>query len=158
MAPELTRRRGREMMPRPFTSLFPSIREQMDRMSRMFDELLGTEEMGTLAMWSPPLDIAETDDKVIVTADLPGIKPDNLDISVSENMLTMRGEKEEEREEEGRYSHFRERRYGSFSRSIELPSDVDSERVNATYRNGVLKIEMQKLPERARKKISVKSE
>ncbi|MEW6379492.1 MAG: Hsp20/alpha crystallin family protein [bacterium] len=158
MAPELARRRGREMMARPMSSLFPSIREQMDRISRMFDELFGMEEMGPMAMWSPPLDISETNDKVIVTADLPGIKPDNLEISVSENMLTMRGEKEEEREEEGKYSFCRERRYGSFSRSIELPTDVNSDKVNATYRNGVLKIEMQKLPERARKKIAVRSE
>ncbi|MCL6583563.1 MAG: Hsp20/alpha crystallin family protein [bacterium] len=158
MAPEFLRRRGRELMPRPIGSFFPSLREQMDRMSRMIDEFFGMEEFGPPVMWAPPIDISETDHQVIATVDLPGVKPEDIDVSVSEDTLTIRGEKQEEREEEGRYTHFRERRYGSFSRTVELPASVDSERVNATYRNGVLRIEMQKSAERARKKIPIKSE
>lgn len=151
--PELAKR-GKALSPR---TLFPSLREEMDRMGRLFEEFFGQGELAPSAgaIWGPPMDITETEDKVRVMADLPGINPEELDISISDNILTVRGEKKEEREEQGEYPYSAERRYGSFSRSIDLPCSVDPNQVNANYHNGVLKIEMQKSPEIRRKKISV---
>lgn len=138
--------------------MFPSLREQIDRMSRMFDEFFGLEEGMSSSIWAPPLDITETEDKVVATTELPGIRPEDRDISISDNMLAIRGEKKEERETAEEYAYCCERQYGEFRRSVELPSTVDSDRVNANYRNGVLRIEMQKSSEQKRKKIPIKAE
>jgi len=158
MARELTRRRGRELMPKPLSTMFPSLRDQVDRMSRMFDEFFGSEEGMSSAIWAPPLDITETEDKVVATTELPGIRPEDLDISLSDNVLTIRGEKKETKQTEGEYAYCCERQYGEFRRSMELPSSVDSDKVNASYHNGVLRIEMQKSAELKRKKIPIKTE
>jgi len=138
--------------------MFPSLREQMDRMSRMFDEFFGLEEGMPSAIWAPPLDIMETEDKIVATTELPGINPDDLDISITDNVLTVKGEKKEEKQAEGGYAYCCERQYGEFRRSVELPSSVDSDKVNASYRNGVLRIEMQKSAEVKRKKIPIRTE
>jgi HSP20 family protein len=154
MSPELTRHGRYLATPR---TLFPSLRDEMDRLSRMFDEFFGREELApSLTMWGPPMDVAETDDKVMVRADIPGIDPKELDISISGDVLTVKGEKKEEKEEKGEAYFCSERRYGAFSRTIDLPTNVDPEKIDASYHNGVLKIEMKKLPEAKRKKIQVK--
>ena len=155
MAQELSRwGKGFKMSPRSMSSFF---REEMDRMGRLFDEFFGREGTTSLSkMWGPPLDIAETEDKVMVKAELPGIDPGALDISISEDILTIKGEKKEEKEEKGEYYSCCERQYGEFSRSVGLPAGVNKDTINASYHNGVLKIEMQKMPEAKRKKISVK--
>ncbi|MEW5805068.1 MAG: Hsp20/alpha crystallin family protein [bacterium] len=158
MARELSRRPGRELMARSLSSMFPPLREQMERMSRMVDEFFGPMEGMRSAMWSPSLDITETEDKVTATVELPGIRPEDMDISISDNILTIRGEKREERKAEEGYAYCCERQYGEFRRSVELPSSVNSERVNATYRNGILTIEMPKSEEMKRKKISIRAE
>jgi HSP20 family protein len=158
MARELTRRHGRELMSRPLSTMFPSLHEQVSRMSRMFEEFFGPEVEMPSGIWAPPLDISETEDRVVATTELPGVKPEDLDISISDNMLTIRGEKKEEKEISGGYSYCCERQYGEFRRSVELPTSVDSDKVNASYRNGVLRVEMQKSGEQKRKKISIKAE
>jgi len=152
MPRELSRRGGKWTGPQ---SVLPILREEIDRMSRMFDEFFGSEEMAPMPIWGPPIDVSETDDKVIVKIELPGIDPRDLDISATEDVLMIKGEKKEERKEEGEHYYSSERRYGEFSRSMNLPSRVDKDRINASYRNGVLRIEMPKISE-ARKKIEVK--
>lgn len=152
MQRELSKRGGGWMRQR---SILPALSEEIDRMGRMFNEFFGREEMTPMAMWGPPMDVSETEDKVIVKADLPGIDPHGLDISVTEDMLTVKGEKKEEKEEKGEYYYSSERKCGEFSRSVRLPSTVDQDKINATYNNGVLRVEMQKVAE-ARKKIEVK--
>ena len=107
--------------------------------------------------WALALDVAETEDKFIVKASLPGISPDDLDITFTDNVLTIKGEiKQEQDIEEGKY-HLRERRYGMFQRSIALPVPVNADKIEATYKDGVLTLSIPKVEEIKPKKISVKA-
>lgn len=93
---------------------------------------------------TPVLDVYEEGHEVIVKADLPGIKKEDVEITLRDNVLTISGErKSEEKTETAKYRTY-ERRYGKFSRSIELPFDIDAEKINAHYENGVLEIKMTK--------------
>lgn len=105
------------------------------------------------------MDMRETDSALIVEADLPGVADDDIDVQLTDNMLTIRGEKRHERKEDrGEDYHFIERSYGAFSRSIPLPYDVDPDSVDAVFKDGVLTLTMPK-PEGAkerRRRIAVK--
>ncbi len=107
--------------------------------------------------WGPRMDLAESDNEVTVKAELPGVDPKDIEINVSGNLLTLRGEKKHDREERGKDYHYLERQYGSFHRSIQLPTTVDSEKVTAEYKNGVLMVTMAKHPEAKPKKITVRN-
>ncbi len=109
-------------------------------------------------VWVPAFDISETDDHIVVKADLPGIDAKELDISITGNVLTIKGEKKREKEEQNESFHRVERWFGSFTRSIALPVDVDAEGIEAIYKDGVLKIMIPKTEKAKRKKIEVKSE
>jgi len=104
----------------------------------------------------PAFDISEADDHFVVKADLPGIDPKNLDISLTGNVLTIRGEKKEEREEKNERYYTIERQFGSFSRSFMLPSDVKEDGIEASYRDGVLRVSIPKSQRAKQKKITVK--
>lgn len=101
--------------------------------------------------------LAETDDELTITAELPGVDPKDVDISVSGNTLQIRGEKKEEKQDRKKAYHYVERSYGSFQRSIALPSSVDPDKVDASYRNGILTVTLQKRPDAKPKRIAVKS-
>lgn len=103
------------------------------------------------------MNLAESENEVTVTAELPGVDPKDVEISVSDNLLTIRGEKKQEKEDKRRNYHYIERSYGSFHRSIQLPSTADPGRVEAEYKNGVLTVTLQKRPEAKPKKIAVKT-
>jgi len=106
--------------------------------------------------WNLAMDINETDDDFIVKASLPGINPDDLDITFSNGVLTIRGEfKEDHQEKEGHY-HLRERMWGSFSRSIQLPGGVNNKAIHASYDAGVLTLHLPKAEEAKPRKIQVK--
>ena len=109
-------------------------------------------DIGTLA-----LDVYEDEDNLIVEASLAGVNPDDVDVSISGNMLTIKGEteKEEEKEEKGKY-YCRERRYGAFHRSVTLPTDVDADKVKAVFEKGVLKLTLPKMEVVKPKHIEVK--
>jgi len=107
--------------------------------------------------WSLALDVAESDDGYVVKASLPGIKSDDLEITFSENVLTIKAEIEEDTElEEARY-HLRERHYGTFSRSIRLPSGIESDKIEADFDDGVLKLHLPKAEDVKPKKIAISS-
>jgi HSP20 family protein len=107
--------------------------------------------------WSVALDVVESDDEYLIKASLPGINPDELEITFSDNVLTIMGEvKEEEEVDEAQY-HLRERRYGKFSRSLKLPSGIDAEKIEANYESGVLKLHLPKVEEVKPKKITIKT-
>ncbi|MHC4661353.1 MAG: Hsp20/alpha crystallin family protein [Planctomycetota bacterium] len=109
------------------------------------------------AGWSPRLDISETETEFVVKADVPGVDPKELDISLEDDILTVSGEKKEEHEEKEENYHRIERSYGSFSRSIKLPSNVDSSKIEAGSKDGVLKLVIPKVEEEKKKfKIDVK--
>ena len=108
--------------------------------------------------WVLPLDVIETDDKFIVKASIPGVNPDDLDITFSDNILTIQGEIKDEAEKmEGNYL-LRERRFGLFQRSIALPERVDADKIEATYKDGVLILSIPKVEEIKPKRISIKTQ
>lgn len=128
-------------------------------MERMLDNFY---REGDLSFGEPlnlrmPLDVIETDEEFIVKADVAGIDPDNIEITYTDNNLSLKGEISEEREEgqEGRY-HLRERSYGTFSRTISMPGSVDVEKIAAETENGVLKIHLPKVEEVKPRKIEIK--
>lgn len=105
------------------------------------------------------MDISETDKAYYVHADLPGIDEDKIDISVEDGLLTISGEKEQESEEEGRSFHRVERSYGSFQRTLQLPSDANEDKIKANMKKGVLELEIPKTKEAQKqaKRIAIKS-
>lgn len=105
--------------------------------------------------WSVALDVVENEDEYLVKASLPGINPDDLEITFEDNLLTLKGEVKEENEvDETRY-HLRERRYGSFTRTIKMPSGIQSDKIEANYDKGVLELHLPKVEEVKPKKIAI---
>lgn len=94
--------------------------------------------------FSARLDVAETDKAVTVTADLPGLEEKDIELSLNENVLSLKGEKKAESEEEGKNFYRKERTYGAFYREVELPAEIDAARVEATFKNGVLTVMLPK--------------
>jgi HSP20 family protein len=103
-----------------------------------------------------PVDVVETDDEIVVRADLPGMKPEDIDVSIVGNRLRLKGESQVEEEGERGNTYFRERRYGRFQRYIDLPSSVDADAASAEFKNGVLKVALPKTAAMEQKKIEVK--
>ncbi len=103
------------------------------------------------------LDVAETEEEFLVRASLPGINPDDLDISLAENVLTIKGEVKADEDIKEEQYHIRERRYGSFARSVSLPAPVDADAVEATYENGILTLRLPKAAEARPRKIPVRA-
>jgi len=91
-----------------------------------------------------PLDICETENDFVIKASLPGVKPDDVDITVQGDTLTIRGETKAEEDKKGEHWHFRERRYGGFQRSVSLTAPVDSDKAEAHYEHGVLTLTLPK--------------
>jgi HSP20 family protein len=154
---------SRELSPRSH-ELSPAVdfRREMDR---LFDSFFrepfwpSSSEgvFGGLTAWSPSLDVAETDDEVAVRAEIPGVDPKDLNISVSGSRLVISGEKKETKESKEKDFHRRESYYGSFTREVQLPSGIDANNIDATYADGVLTVRLKKSPEAAAKKIPVKA-
>ncbi len=94
--------------------------------------------------WSPPVDILETEDELVLKADLPDLKLEDIDVRVENETLSIKGERRFEREANGKGYHRIERSYGSFVRSFSVPSSVDTEKVSADYKSGVLTIKLPK--------------
>jgi HSP20 family protein len=124
-------------------------------MSRfMRDVFGGRQEPGR---WLPPVDIAESDDDYSITVEIPGAKKEDVNVECHDNILTIKGEKKSTREEKKEHRHYVERSYGSFSRAFTLPSDAAGDQVKATFREGVLTIEVPKAEERKPKVVDIKS-
>ncbi len=120
---------------------FDEIERMFDRMSDQFEDVGGVEEIdaGTISV-----DVAENDDEVTVTADLPGYDRDDIELAVRDGRLTIRAEREEETEEEDETYHRRERTHREVTRTLRLPADVEEEDAGATYQNGVLTVTLPK--------------
>jgi HSP20 family protein len=131
-----------------------------DPMDRLWDSLLGGTSGGYSSgslMRAPATDVIEDENEIRVLAELPGMGPDDIEIDLENNVLTVRGEKQEERtesDEQGTY-HLAERRYGQFSRSFILPRDVDSENIEASFENGVLSVRVPKSEKARRRRIEI---
>jgi HSP20 family protein len=134
---------------------FERMRRDMDRMWDSFFER-GTLRGEEGREWLPSLDVAETKNEIVVKAEVPGLEPKDIDISLSDGLLTIKGEKKQEREEKEENYHLVERSYGSFARSIRLPNEVRSDKINASYKNGVLKVVLPKSEEAKKKEVKIK--
>lgn len=138
---------------RPFEGL-PSLRREMDN---LWDRFFGGDWGLTpwQGKWAPSLDVSETKDNLVVKTELPGIDPKDVDISITDNTLTVKGEKKQEKEEKEENYHLIESGYGSFFRSLPLPMEVERDKVKANYKNGVLKITMPKSEKAKAKEVKV---
>ena len=136
----------------PFRELY----SLQNRMSRLFDEQYGgREESLTAGAFVPPVDIYEDEHSIQLKLEVPGIDEKDLDVKVENNTLTITGERKFEKEEKEENFRRVERRYGSFTRSFTLPNTVNTEDINASYENGVLKIQLAKRAEAKPKQIKV---
>lgn len=134
----------------PFTAL----REEM---SDLRHRLMGDEVEGWFSgALAPSVDLSETENTIEVRMDIPGVKPKDIDIQMSGNVLTVTGERQEEKEEKGRTFHRVERQCGTFSRSLTLPTAVNEGEVAAEYKDGVLAITLPKSEEAKPHKVKVK--
>lgn len=111
----------------------------------------------TFSALRPSMNVAETDKEIEVTAELPGLRESDVQVNVDNDILTVKGEKKAEKEEKDRNYHMVERTYGSFSRSLRLPSGLDADQIEATLSNGVLKVVIPKPASSNAKKIEVKA-
>ncbi len=130
-------------MPASLTRWRPTLEldELRTRMDRMLEDLMGeAREVRAQSSWSPAIDVHREADKLVVCADVPGLKPDEIKVEVEDDVLTLSGQHEESEEEKGRDFVRRERRYGSFRRTIALPRDVDPDAVKAITHEGVLEV------------------
>lgn len=134
-----------------------SFRNAMDRFFEESIRRMRGEEQEMEAGLYIPVDVFESGDHLVITAVAPGAKPENLDVSVSGNTLTVRGEIKQDPESEGKDVYFQERMYGPFSRSITLSSEYDLDKVEATCSNGIIRITVPKSGEAKPKQIKVKA-
>jgi HSP20 family protein len=130
-------------------------------MDRLFDSFFGdfwpeTRPWGVTA-WGPPLDVEETDKDVIVHAEIPGMKSEELELSIRDGALVISGEKKESSEKKEKGYFYQERRFGSFRREVPLPSAVDADNVEAEYKDGVLHVTLHKSQEALPRRIEVKT-
>jgi HSP20 family protein len=129
-----------------------------DAMDRLFDDAFTRPLSARDGGWSvPSIDMFQTDDEIVVKAALPGIKSDEVQINVTGEMLTLKGEIKHEEEKKEKAWHIREQRFGSFERSIALPTDVVADKAKADFENGILTITLPKAEDVKPKTITVKA-
>lgn len=141
---------------RPFE--FDRIRREMDRLWDSFLEGRPVRRTEDEREWLPSVDVSETKNDLVIRAELPGLDPKDIDISMNNGFLTIKGEKKNEKEEKEENYHLIERSYGSFTRSVRLPREVQSDKITASFKNGVLKITLPKSEEAKKKEIKIKVE
>jgi HSP20 family protein len=135
----------------PFREL---AREMEETFGRFFPAW--SEERGST--WMPAVDMVDEKDELVVKADLPGFDQKDIEVTVQDGTLTVRGQRKEEKEEKRENYYFAERSHGAFVRSLPLPKGVDAERVKATFKKGVLEVHFPKAKEAKGKMIEVKAE
>jgi HSP20 family protein len=129
-------------------------------MNRLFDSFFGRREgaagYGASRRWIPPMDLVETDDSLVLRADLPGLDQDDIEIEVKDGVLTVSGERKAQHETQREGYHRVERSFGRFSRALELPKGIDPQTVTASFDKGVLEVRMPKPEERKPTRIEIK--
>ena len=139
----------------------PTNRKYYD-IDRLFDNffnnfnILPSSESSQDTILSPRIDVAETNNEYYIDAELPGLNQSDIEVRIDDNILTIKGKKEEHSEQKERDYHVRERYYGSVQRSVMLPSNVDSDNVNAKFENGTLHITIPKQEKETSKRIEIK--
>ncbi|HEV8542986.1 MAG TPA: Hsp20/alpha crystallin family protein [Verrucomicrobiae bacterium] len=126
-----------------------------DEINRLFEGPMENGGSDVFNSWAPALDLYEGKDNLVVTAELPGLKKENIDIALHDNTLTISGERKEEKKCEGSQTSRQERLFGRFTRSLILPKQVSSGNVKATYKDGILAVTLPKAEEAKPKQIEV---
>jgi HSP20 family protein len=138
-----------------------SLRSFQEEMNRLFNEFFrsgpGEEAGWGLRAWTPPVDIYETDDALVLQAELPGVSKDEVSVEIQNNTLILRGERKHEVEVKEENYHRVERAYGAFQRSFVLPTMVDQEKAQATFKDGILELRLPKLESAKPKRIAISS-
>ena len=141
----------------PWTG-FTTLQKEIDRLFERFWEPRWDEFPALAGEWTPSLDLSETKDALVVKAEIPGIDPKEIEVSLQDQVLTIKGEKRQEKEEKDEHYFRMERSYGGFVRSIRLPVPVDGSKVSATFKNGLLTVKLPKTPAARGTTIPVKAE
>jgi len=136
----------------PFNDLF-GIKRDLDRFLGRWDD----NEEANMSLWRPAVDIFETKDNMVLRAELPGMKKEDVKINLENNVLSLRGERRFDSEVKRENYQRIERAYGTFCRSFTLPTNVDKNRIEATYRDGVLEVTLPKSEEARPKQIEIKA-
>jgi HSP20 family protein len=150
--------RGKEDAMRTLAPLTGNLRREMERFFDRFAEPVWEPFEAMTGDWAPKLDVSETKEAMLVTADMPGVDPKEIEIGLTGDLLTLKGEKEKRTEEKEERYHRVERTYGAFLRSVRLPMAVDGGKVTATFKNGVLVVTLPKTPAARGTMIPVKAE
>jgi HSP20 family protein len=137
----------------PFQEML-NLRRTVDR---LFDNVGTDREWAQPTLWGLAVDVVENKDEFIIKASVPGINPDDLEISYTDDTLTIKGEIKSENEVKENQYHLRERRYGSFTRSLNLPTKVKGDAIDASCQNGVLTLRLPKAEEVKPKRIAIKT-
>jgi HSP20 family protein len=140
---------------------FRDLRNLQDEVNRLFSTNLGRvfgDENIARGAWNPTVDIYENKDQIVLEAELPGMKREDFDLSIENNVLTLHGERRFEKKDENDNYHRVERSYGSFTRSFTLPQTVSGEGAVADYKNGVLRVSLPKREEVKARRIEIKAE
>lgn len=146
MALELWRPR---LMRHPFRDL--------GRLEREMRDMMGEWPWGEERVWGPAVDMIDRKDEILLRADLPGLDEKDIEVTVQDGALTIRGERKEEKEEKKEDYYYCERSYGTFARTLTLPTGVEADKVRATFRQGVLEVHLPKAREAKGRKIEVKA-
>jgi len=125
----------------------PDVFTEMEEMAKGLWPTLGWGDLttGGETGWAPRLDVIETEKTIEVKTELPGVTAKDVDVTLDRDLLVVKGEKKEEKEEKGRYYHRVERRQGTFCRSVRLPAEVNAEGVEATFKDGILTVTLPKI-------------
>jgi HSP20 family protein len=136
-------------------SSFDRLASFRDEVNRLFDFSWPSRDSGLLSGWSPALDVFDDKDNLVVTAELPGMKKEEINLSLHDGVLTISGERKHESEKKEGDTFRSERYFGKFHRSVTLPTAVDANKVKASYKDGVLTVELPKAEEAKPKQIAV---
>lgn len=138
---------------------FRELEDVSNRLNRIFGQSLARSESGqnmlAVADWAPFVDISETDSAYLIKGEIPGVKKEDVKVTIQDGMLTIQGERKQEKEEKGKKFHRIECSYGSFARSFRVPSDADENSVKAEFKDGMLNITLAKSEKAKPKSINV---
>jgi HSP20 family protein len=135
---------------------FQDLLSLQDEMNRVFDRAAGQTTRGQATRsWAPALDIAERKDAYLVTVELPGVNPDDIDVTLENNLLSIQGERRQAQDSADEQFHRVERAYGTFRRSVSLPSTVRADAIQASYEHGLLQLVVPKAEEAKPRKIAI---
>ncbi len=132
-------------------------------LNNLFDDFFSGFEVSPFeekfGSFNPKVDMTEDEKEIKITAELPGLEEKDIEVNLSRDILTIKGEKTQEKEEKGKETYYSERSYGSFTRTLQIPSEVEQDKIDATFKKGVLNITLPKVakPVEQQKKIQIKS-